>query len=258
MNDIETNKDNEDTTIRNDLKHFVKVDPFHVHKLIFVLNLLDFCFSFRNKPKEIVYMFAHNRRTGLGEFKNLDWIDDVKLSKDRVYEYDPEKFRVPLITHRVWVTPAHAPREIMETKMFTEGMRKNITRTMKILDEALKNDPANKDGRFKWTHYFWVNDKKLIPKTIAYVESEGYQVREFKELKSMDATLSEAMEEYTTVRERRAAGAAADFARLEVLFEMGGFYMDFDFYLTKYSIEMLKIFDFAGFSYQEFKLAEIS
>lgn len=185
-------------------------------------------------------------------------MDSTKLAEGRVYDYDPEKFRIPLITHRIWITSVHAPREIMDTEMFTGEMKENITMTLNTLEQALKNDPANKDGKLKWKHYLWVNDKTLIPKTIAYVESEGYEVRELKELKSMDSVLTEALEDYTTVRERRAAGAAADIARMAVLYEMGGIYMDFDYYLTKFSMDTLKVFDFTAHSFQELALAEMS
>ena len=34
-----------------------------------------------------------------------------------------------------------------------------------------------------WQHYFWTNDKKLIPKAVKFMEENGFIVRELNELK---------------------------------------------------------------------------
>lgn len=52
--------------------------------------------------------------------------------------------------------------------------------TSKFLDES-----AGKEGK-KFIHYFWTNEKNLIPETVKYAEEHGFVVREFKELAIFD------------------------------------------------------------------------
>ena len=47
-------------------------------------------------------------------------------------------------------------------------------------------------------------------------------------------------------------GAAADFARMAINYEEGGFYIDLDFWLKEWDININKIFDFFGFKCGEY------
>lgn len=47
-------------------------------------------------------------------------------------------------------------------------------------------------------------------------------------------------------------GAAADFARMAINYEVGGFYIDLDFWLKEWDVNVHKLFDFFGFRCGEF------
>lgn len=81
------------------------------------------------------------------------------------------------------------------------------------------------------------------------MEECGYIVRELTELKIFDDVMLEALIEYS---ETDRVGAAADFARMAIIYEEGGFYIDLDFWLEEWDINIHRIFDFFGFKYLEF------
>jgi len=81
------------------------------------------------------------------------------------------------------------------------------------------------------------------------MEEWGFVVRELKELRSFDETMLQALDEYL---EKDKVGAAADFARQAIVFDEGGFYIDLDFYIKEWDINVNKVFDFFGFKCNEF------
>lgn len=88
-----------------------------------------------------------------------------------------------------------------------------------------------------------------MPQSVEFMESKGFIVREITELKAFDQTLMKALDEYVYYDK---VGAAADFVRQAIIYEEGGFYMDLDFYLTKWDIKINQIFDFFGFKCGEY------
>ena len=63
----------------------------------------------------------------------------------------------------------------------------------------------------QWKHYFWTNDKGIIPESVKWMEESGYIVREISELKSYDDTMKEAFKVY--IEGNLMVGAAADFVK---------------------------------------------
>eukprot|EP00347_Sterkiella_histriomuscorum_P019312 403342133 len=135
--------------------------------------------------------------------------------------------------------------------------------TNKILDDSVKYDEyfdeklvgeakqLIKKTQEKWKHYFWTNDKSLIPKAVKYMEKHGFIVRELKEIKSMrEGQLKQYIDDYL-VEDR--AGAASDVARMAIMYEEGGFYIDMDFYLFKWDANVNRVFDFFGISQSQFQ-----
>ena len=67
-------------------------------------------------------------------------------------------YKIPLKSHRVWVTSPINPREIKNV-LTNQFLQDSIFNTNRVLDEAAaKVKPGE-----KWEHYIWVNDKSLIP-----------------------------------------------------------------------------------------------
>lgn len=102
-----------------------------------------------------------------------------------------------------------------------------------------------------WEFNFWTWDKTSIPLTVAWMESIGYKTREIKELPSFpkyEQILREKIEDGDS------AGAAADIARVIIALDEGGLYLDLDFFIEDWSIELNHLFDFVGFGTHDFGL----
>lgn len=76
------------------------------------------------------------------------------------------------------------------------------------------------------------------------MESRGFVVKELSELEIFDGVMMEALIDYADTDR---VGAAADFARMAIVYEEGGFYIDLDFWLKEWDIKIHKLFDFFGF-----------
>jgi hypothetical protein len=78
----------------------------------------------------------------------------------------------------------------------------------------MSNDNMD-DETHKWTHYFWTNDISAIPKTVNWFRSNGYIIRELKELDSKyyDQTVQDIVNDMLEDR----FAAAADILRLVIL-----------------------------------------
>lgn len=127
--------------------------------------------------------------------------------------------RIPLKTHRVWITNSMKGTEMLDSIGNNQTFLNEIVRSNQVLD----------DDNHKWTHYFWTNDVKAIPRTVAWFKQNGFIVKELRELseKAFDKTLQRILKDYQSER----FGAAADIARFAILLEEGGFYKDMDFFV---------------------------
>lgn len=81
------------------------------------------------------------------------------------------------------------------------------------------------------------------------MESRGFIVKELNELQIFDDVMKDALIAYA---DSDRVGAAADFARMAIIYEEGGFYIDLDFWLKEWDIRINKIFDFFGFKCGEY------
>eukprot|EP00347_Sterkiella_histriomuscorum_P022458 403338414 len=222
-------------------------DTTNIQKVFFLMNYLDFCVLPRTTLASYKYFQAYYRQLGFDKEQNMHLIDENFLL-NRTFDYNPDVYRIPLKSHRIWITSPNNPREMLDV-LVDEDLQAKLARTSKILDEAAERDPYNKDGKHKWQHIFWVNDKKLIPRSVKFMEESGFIVRELTELQIFDDVMLEALIDYI---ETDRVGAAADFARMAINYETGGFYIDLDFWLKEWDMNINKIFDFFGFKCGEF------
>ena len=79
-------------------------------------------------------------------------------------------------------------------------------------------------------------------------EDYGFIVREISELKELKGPIKDIINEFY---DHEKIVSIADIVRNIILYEEGGFYLDIDFYIEKYSIEIHKLFDFFGFTLKQ-------
>lgn len=92
-------------------------------------------------------------------------------------EWDRNTYRIPLKTHRIWVTNPNEPREMLDVLTDT-FLQDKISDTNAVFDAAAQAEGNNAS----YTHYFWVNNKTVLPHTVAAMEAKGFVVKELREL----------------------------------------------------------------------------
>ncbi|MDP3532621.1 MAG: glycosyltransferase [Alphaproteobacteria bacterium] len=118
--------------------------------------------------------------------------------------------RIPLITHKIWLTNPNKPSEMPDK--YTEWYENTIK----------FNKPI--DG---WRHILWIQDRKLLPRTVELAEESGnIEVIELTDdildqLKNKEVFLK-------SIAQNKFA-MAADTLRVELLNVYGGIYLDTDY-----------------------------
>ena len=98
----------------------------------------------------------------------------------------------------------------------------------------------------QYHHYLWTIDKTLIPETVKYAESHGFIMRDLRELKGFD-DFWKGVFKYYLDNSPASIGLICDLARMLIVIEEGGFYLDLDFYLESWDQNMMHYFDFFSF-----------
>ncbi|CDW73718.1 UNKNOWN [Stylonychia lemnae] len=188
--------------------------------------LLDFCWLGKQITLQDEFIAMYMRQYNVA-------IDDLKVALDteahlkKVYTKS-DKPKIPLQTHRTWLTSPNNPIEIfdyLKDPIFFDRM----IQTNKLLDS---------NGE-KWNHFIWTNDRSLSKKTFQWFEENGFIIREFKEI-PYDEVLMKMFDKYM---EKRELGKAADILKLCVLYHYGGMALDLDVFLPAFSNEWNYIFD---------------
>jgi hypothetical protein len=124
----------------------IKNDTMHVQKFFFLLNYLDFCIIPRTTLATFKYFEAYYRQLGFDKESNT-YLMNEDYFLNRTFDYDPTKYKIPLKSHRIWVTSPNNPREMLDV-LVDEDLQAKLSQTNKILDQALEKDPYNydKDG----------------------------------------------------------------------------------------------------------------
>lgn len=132
-----------------------------------------------------------------------------KQSLDKLKNLDPAARSIPLITHRIWVTPSEAPHEAPAFGL------QNYIESVRFLKD--KGD---------YTHYFWCLDKKAIPQTIRTLKESDVghliQVREIKEI----AHLMQGNAYIRYLLAHKFYVASTDYIRTNLVYIFGGLYVD--------------------------------
>ncbi|CDW75581.1 UNKNOWN [Stylonychia lemnae] len=220
--------------------------PFRDKFVYTTLNVLDFClyprdtyfgtthYAFRDITKmtlkrdnksDVNYL---NHTRALMKMSNPSYFDDIIYKKG-------DDFKIPLITHRVWITDVKFPKEIDHNL--------NQDKLDKLAVTYYQFEESSQQKGLNWTHYLWVQDKSLLPETVEFFESLGVIVREVKELETMKNERVRKQFDYY-VEDLRAVAAASDLMRGITVLEYGGLYFDNDYYFTEWDYNLNYYFDY--------------
>eukprot|EP00347_Sterkiella_histriomuscorum_P005457 403356542 len=238
------------------------------------------CMRSRISISSATFVKAFHRQHGITEQDRYHYYSDEYLINQQQFSYlatqkdqhhAQHELKIPLITHRVWVTSPYNPREITDalsdSKLITRAIEMNqlLDRASQVLQckdhtidhmDGSDQKPqwhkkrygyeCHEDGSGrKWTHILWTNDKSLIPLSTKLFEENGIIIRELKELPSFQGVNLEAFNQF--IRQEKVV-AASDFARMMILYDHGGFYTDLDFFIDEFDIKTNQILDFVGFT----------
>jgi mannosyltransferase OCH1-like enzyme len=124
---------------------------------------------------------------------------------------DSADVKIPLITHKVWVTSDDKPVSLPNYYL-------------RWLENSIKHNKVE-DG---WVHYLWIESKDKLPELAQKLENHPYiKVKELKDLDHEFVTGNL----YKEAIKKKKFGKASDIIRLELLRLFGGYYLDTDYEL---------------------------
>ncbi|CDW86642.1 UNKNOWN [Stylonychia lemnae] len=147
-----------------------------------------------------------------------------------------DNLRIPLTTHRVWITGMQDPKELID--LIGNKVQDKLNSTYDYFDTS-----AKQIGR-KWTHFLWIQDQKILPKTVRMFASFGVSVRSVYELEAMKEDRIRRQFEFYVDNGPRAVAAASDFIRAIAVYEYGGLYFDNDYMIEEWDYNINHYLDF--------------
>eukprot|EP00347_Sterkiella_histriomuscorum_P010149 403377414 len=210
--------------VRGDLSNSIKR---FIGEPLYYLNEIGFCFAQVVPIDFSVYGTHFFKQYGISYEDLQGVLEGMHEWMDRPNEMLSES-NIPAYSHRVWITDPIAPREITDYQKEPE-VYQNMLTTNRVLES---------DGT-KWTHYLWVNDKSLVPESVKWFESNGFIIREITELKE-DRELMRIIDHHIS---QGKAIDSSDVLRNQILYEVGGLYIDLDVWIDEWSSIPMKIAD---------------
>lgn len=137
---------------------------------------------------------------------------------------DTTVYRIPLITHKIWVTSDRKP--VDPSPQYIEWLINSIEH----------NQPSQ-----GWTHYFWIENKAKLPQLVAALES--HPTITLMELDALDTSTFVTGDLYKSAIKENKWGKATDIIRLELLKKFGGYYLDTDYELFQSLLPYSKVYD---------------
>lgn len=137
---------------------------------------------------------------------------------------DSTTYKIPLVTHKIWVTSDDAPKN-------------PSLQYIKWLENSIEHNPLS-DG---WTHYFWIESKEKLPELTKLLEN--HPTIKLMELKDLDTSTFVTGDTYLKAIKNKKFGKASDIIRLELLRQFGGFYLDTDYELFQSLAPYSKAYD---------------
>lgn len=137
---------------------------------------------------------------------------------------DSTTYRIPLVTHKIWVTSDANPKD-------------PSPQYIKWLENSIEHNMPSQG----WTHYFWIESKEKLPKLAKLLEN--HPTITLRELKDLDTAKFLTGDLYKTSIKENKFGKATDIIRLELLRMFGGYYLDTDYELFQSLLLYSKAYD---------------
>ena len=137
---------------------------------------------------------------------------------------DSTVYRIPLVTHKIWVTSDANPKD-------------PSAQYIRWLENSIKHNPTEAG----WTHYFWIESKDKLPGLAKLLENHPNIV--IKELNDLNTATFITGDLYKEAIKQKKFGKATDILRLELLRLIGGYYLDTDYEVFQSLIPYSKAYD---------------
>lgn len=140
--------------------------------------------------------------------------------------------RIPLISHKFWLTNPAKPVEFPQQYLLW------AQKSMDVM--------PLKDG---WKHYLWVQNKALLPKTVKKLASERFVIMEIYKDAACTELNTDALPKFGIRKlfedalSKNKFGMASDICRLAALKVHGGFYYDTDYIVAQNPYLMMYWYD---------------
>lgn len=146
----------------------------------------------------------------------------------KILEQDSEAIdryenKIPLITHKIWVTSDDKPVSLPNYYL-------------KWFENSIEHNPTSEG----WTHFLWIESKEKLPE-LAQKLANHPNIK-IMELKDMPLPLISG-NLYKEAIANKQFGKATDILRLEILKQFGGFYLDTDYELFQSLKPYSKVYD---------------
>jgi glycosyl transferase-like sugar-binding protein len=188
---------------------------------------LQFIQQFNGHLDYIDNIFAKEELTSLDEMNAKKQTLYDQNNFNQIFKNDPnvldhEEVKIPLITHKIWLTREDKPQDM--PKYYIEWCKNSV-----------KHMPVNTG----WKHVIWVEDIAKHPAMVEAVKGTDIQVIDLSYLKSPMLCKDEF---YKALRANK-FGMASDILRYEILLQFGGVYLDTDYEVFHNLKDLNKMYD---------------
>lgn len=180
--------------------------------------------------RDYLNYIAHQE--GLG---GIDFIDE---QRDRLYAknnmpallravphlFDSAVHKIPLITHKIWVTSDDSPTDPSD-------------QYIRWLENSIEHNKVSQG----WTHYFWIENKEKQSRL--YDKLIGHPSIKVMELDGLSFETGNLYKKIIQQKPIGFSGQASDILRIELLKQFGGFYLDTDYEVFQSLIPYSKVYD---------------
>lgn len=147
-----------------------------------------------------------------------------KIMKRDAAALDRYENKIPLITHKIWVTSDANPVSIPDYYI-------------KWFENSIEHNPTSQG----WTHILWIENKEKLPALAKRLENHpSIKLMELDKDIPMPMTTGNA---YKEAIKNNKFGKASDILRLEILRQFGGYYLDTDYELYQSLKPYSKVYD---------------
>lgn len=146
-----------------------------------------------------------------------------------ILKKDPEALdrhenRIPLITHKIWVTSDSNPIDLPDYYL-----------------EWYKNSTEHNPVADGWTHFLWIENKEKLPNLVKKLEGHpNIKIMELDKDFPIDLYTGDL---YKQAIKNKQFGKASDILRLEILRQFGGYYLDTDYEVFQSLKPYSKVYD---------------